>query len=78
MRGKRSSEIILDEPVKVWEYLYPEVRSDSVEKVWVLCLDRKNKLIRAEPVTSGTATGSLVHPREVFVPPFVVERLPSF
>ena len=68
MRGERSSEIILDEPVKVWEYLYPEVRSDSVEKVWVLCLDRKNKLIRAEPVTSGTATGSLVHPREVFRP----------
>ena len=68
MRGERSSEIILDEPVKVWEYLYPEVRSDSVEKVWVLCLDRKNKLIRAESVTSGTATGSLVHPREVFRP----------
>ena len=68
MRGKRNSDIQLDDPQKVWEFLYPEVRSDSVEKVWVLCLDRKNKLIRAEPVTSGTATGSLVHPREVFRP----------
>ena len=68
IRGERNQDIILDEPGKVWEYLYPEVRSDSVERVWVLCLDRKNKLIRAESVTSGTATGSLVHPREVFRP----------
>tara|TARA_B110000305_G_scaffold225321_1_gene271791 strand:- start:535 stop:1257 length:723 start_codon:yes stop_codon:yes gene_type:complete len=68
MRGERTSDLRMDDPQKVWEYLYPEVRADSVEKVWVLCLDRKNKLIRAEPVTSGTATGSLVHPREVFRP----------
>ena len=68
MQSKRSSQIFLDEPQKVWDYLYPEVRTDTVEKVWVLCLDRKNKLIRAEPITSGTASGSLVHPREVFRP----------
>jgi DNA repair protein RadC len=41
MRDQRNSDIPLDEPQKVWEFLYPEVRSDSVEKVWVLCLDRK-------------------------------------
>ena len=68
MQSKRSIQIFLDEPQKVWDYLYPEVRTDTVEKVWVLCLDRKNKLIRAEPITSGTASGSLVHPREVFRP----------
>ncbi len=68
IRGERNQQIILDEPEKVWEFLYPEVRSDSVEKVWVLCLDRKNKLIQALPVTSGTATSSLIHPREVFRP----------
>ena len=68
MRGERTKGIIFDSPTVVWEYLYPEVRSDLVERVWVLCLDRKNKLIRAEVVTSGTATGSLVHPREVFRP----------
>ena len=68
MQGQRTEEIIFNEPQKVWEYLYPETRSDDVEKVWVLCLDRKNRLIRAEPVTSGTATGSLVHPIEIFRP----------
>ena len=64
MQSKRSSQIFLDEAQKVWDYLYPEVRADTVEKVWVLCLDRKNKLIRAEPITSGTASGSLVHPEK--------------
>ena len=57
-----------NEAQAVFTHLYPEVRADDVEKVWVLCLDRKNKLIRMESVTSGIATGSLVHPREVFRP----------
>lgn len=38
----------------------------DVEKFWALYLDRKNRLIREEEVTSGTATSTLVHPREVF------------
>ncbi|MBC8348773.1 MAG: DNA repair protein RadC [Verrucomicrobia bacterium] len=67
-RSNRSSCPKLSEPLAVFTHLYPEVRSDNVEKVWVLCLDRKNKLIRMESVTSGTATGSLVHPREIFRP----------
>ncbi len=37
-----------------------------VEKFWVLCLDRKNRLIREVELTSGTATSTLAHPREVF------------
>ena len=68
IRGQRNRGIVLDEPQQVWNYLFPEVRADSVEKVWVLCLDRKNKLIQAEPVTSGTASSSLIHPREIFRP----------
>ncbi len=38
----------------------------GVEKFWVLCLNRKNRLIREHEATSGTASSSLVHPREVF------------
>jgi len=38
----------------------------SVEKFWVLCLNRKNRLLRQHEATSGTANSSLVHPREVF------------
>jgi DNA repair protein RadC len=36
------------------------------EKFWVLCLNRKNRLLRQHEATSGTASSSLVHPREVY------------
>lgn len=68
MRSNRTEKLKFDSSEVVWKYLYPEVCSDTVERVWVLCLDRKNKLIWAESVTSGTATGSLVHSREIFRP----------
>lgn len=47
-------------------YCQPFVRGLEVEKFWVLCLNRKNRLIRRVEVTSGTAGSTLVHPREVF------------
>ena len=67
-QGNRIDDLILDDPHKVWNLLYPEAISESVEKVWVLCLDRKNRVLRTEKISSGTATGNLVHPREVFRP----------
>lgn len=56
----------LDTPVKVWSRLEPLSSSLSVEKCWVLCLNRRNRLITIQEVSSGTATSSLLHPREVF------------
>src|SRR5690606_19017719 len=47
-------------------YCLPFVRGLEVEKFWVLCLNRKNRLLRRVEVTSGTAGSTLVHPREVF------------
>ena len=47
-------------------YFQPIVRGLQVEKFWVLCLNRKNRLIKRIEVTSGTATTALAHPREVF------------
>ncbi len=47
-------------------YLQPFVAGLEVEKFWVLCLNRKNRLIKRVEVTSGTATAALAHPREVF------------
>jgi DNA repair protein RadC len=48
------------------QYCLPFVRGLEVEKFWVLCLNRKNRLLRRVEVTSGTAGSTLVHPREVF------------
>jgi DNA repair protein RadC len=48
------------------DYFRPVVQGLQVEKFWVVCLNRKNRLIKRIEVTSGTATASLAHPREVF------------
>lgn len=57
---------ILDEPAKVARFMQSRATGLAVEKFWVLSLNTKNRLMRVSEVTSGTATASLVHPREVF------------
>ncbi len=53
-------------PDQVARYFQPIITGAEVERFWVLCLDRKNRLICREEVTKGTATNCLVHSREVF------------
>jgi DNA repair protein RadC len=47
-------------------FLQPIAQGLQVEKFWVLCLNRKNRLLKRVEVSSGTATAALAHPREVF------------
>ena len=47
-------------------HLEPLALGLEVEKFWVLCLNRKHRLLKRVEVTSGTATAALAHPREVF------------
>ncbi|NDV63363.1 hypothetical protein G0Q06_12935 [Puniceicoccales bacterium CK1056] len=59
----------LDRPARVVEYMTDALEEYmSQEQFWVISLDRKNKPIGRTLVTVGTATASLVHPREVFRP----------
>ncbi len=64
--SERGKAPVLDSPEKIFHLVYPDAQSLAVEKFWVLCLDRKNKLIKMEEITKGTADASLAHPREVF------------
>lgn len=57
---------ILNRPELVHAHLRPVFESLQIEKFWVLCLNRKNRLLKQVEITSGTATSSLAHPREVF------------
>jgi DNA repair protein RadC len=57
---------VVERPAQVLRHLEPELLDLTVEKFWVLSLNRKNRLLQCRAVSSGTATGSLVHPREVF------------
>lgn len=57
---------VVNDPLKVLALLQPRAMGLEVERFWLLSLNRKNRLIRLSTITSGTATASLVHPREVF------------
>lgn len=51
---------------QVAAFLQPFVAGLEVEKFWVLCLNRKNRLLKRVEISSGSATSALAHPREVF------------
>ena len=57
---------IFGTPETVQKHFIPITAGLEVEKFWVLCLNRKNRLIKKVEVTSGTVSSSLVHPREVY------------
>ena len=56
----------LRSPRAVFELLQAEARGLEQETFWSLLLDGKQRLRRLVPVSAGTLTASLVHPREVF------------
>jgi len=56
----------LNRPELIAEHMAPIVRGLAVEKFWVACLNRKNRLKKLVEATSGTATSTLAHPREIF------------
>ena len=66
LQEEQTIEPVFDAPGTVARYFQAIIAGKSVEHFWVLCLDRKNRLIRRIEVTKGTATNSLVHAREVF------------
>ncbi|HET7537765.1 MAG TPA: DNA repair protein RadC [Candidatus Didemnitutus sp.] len=57
---------LMNKPELVHAHFQPLLAGLSVEKFWVLCLNRKNRLLKLVEITSGTATTSLAHPREVY------------
>jgi len=62
----REAETVFDSPEIVLRHFKTRIAGLEVEKFWTLCLNRKNRLLRRVEITSGTASSSLVHPREVF------------
>jgi DNA repair protein RadC len=51
---------------EVAEYFQPRLRGTKKEEFRCVLLDTKNRIIREEPVSTGSLTASLVHPRETF------------
>lgn len=62
----RNPDESFDSAHSVYRFFEPITAGLSVEKFWIVCLNRKNRLIKYVESTSGTACSSLVHPRESF------------
>lgn len=65
-KGAETEDEIFNRPALIHAHFQSQIAGLSVEKFWVLCLNRKNRLLKQVEITSGTATSSLAHPREVF------------
>lgn len=57
---------VLSRPQQMAEYFAPLAAGLQVEKFWAVTVNRKLRVIRRHEISSGTATATLVHPREVF------------
>ncbi len=66
LEQQTSVDLPFEKPVTVLGHFASQLAGLEIEKFWVLCLNRKNRLIKQVEITSGTATNSLAHPREVF------------
>ena len=65
-KGAETEDEIFNRPALIHAHFQSQTAGLAVEKFWVLCLNRKNRLLKQVEITSGTATSSLAHPREVF------------
>jgi RadC-like JAB domain len=67
-------EPVFNRPGLVLQHFQPFTAGLAVEKFWVLCLNRKNRLIKQVEVSSGTATSSLsiARPSGIAPPPWSV------
>lgn len=66
MTSQRASAPLLNRADLIAAHLAPTAAGLQIEKFWVLCLNRKNRLLKQVEISSGTATATLAHPREVF------------
>ncbi len=65
--GQQTGEApLLNRADLVAGHMQPFAAGLEVEKFWILCLNRRNRLLRREEITSGSAHATLAHPREVF------------
>ncbi len=66
LAAEGAQDVCFDNCEAVAQHFRPLLVGEEIERFWVLCLDRKNRLLKRAEVTKGTATNCLAHPREVF------------
>jgi DNA repair protein RadC len=56
---------ILNEPEKIYDFMREFTKNLEVEKFWILCLNKKNRLIKMIEFSSGTVDSCLANPRDI-------------
>jgi len=62
----RGANPLLDTPQAVADYFREVTPALDVEKCWVLCLDKRRRLLRSVEATKGTSDSTVINPRVVF------------
>jgi DNA repair protein RadC len=65
---ERFSEIQIDSPERVMEFLGPDLRSLEVETLRAIYLNTRHMLIKTQTISTGTINESIAHPREILRP----------
>jgi len=55
-----------ESPLKVWQFLLPEIACLKQEEFRVIVLNNKNHVLRITRTSVGTLSEAIVHPREIF------------
>ncbi len=68
MARERTREgICFHDPHSIADYYMEDYRHEEQEKVLLIMLDTKNRLIAQQVISMGTVNASLISPREIFV-----------
>ena len=65
MARETQAEPILSSAEQVYAYMRPLTVGLEVEKMFVLCLNRKNRVMKRVELTSGSADSTICQPRDV-------------
>ena len=66
VRSDVSEETTFDSVNAVYNAMFHECEALNVEKFWVFCLDRKNRLKKKVELTSGTSSSCMIDTKQVF------------
>jgi len=66
LQQRTATDTIFDTAAKIYAFALPYATGLEVEKMWVLSLNNKNRLLKFTEITSGIVNASIVHAREVF------------
>ncbi len=66
LKSKSTSEVFLNSPHEVFNYLLYELRGKKREIFMVIYLANNNRVLSIEKLSEGTITETAVYPREIF------------